>query len=224
MPMRRSHFLLHLRNRHFLLLDALILCVTPTLALMLRVEGGKALEMYGPALLLYTVVALVVRLAVFYMLGLYARFWRYASVDELIQIVTAGVVSTMLIVMIVFAVRLPVLGICDAFKPACTLPRSIPFIDALLVVLAVGATRFSVRAAAQHVQRGPAGRSLQRVLIVGAGEAGTMIVREMNANPQVGLDPIGFVDDDPHKHGTRIRGLPVLGDRSALPYLVESTR
>jgi FlaA1/EpsC-like NDP-sugar epimerase len=48
-----------------------------------------------------------------------------------------------------------------------------------------------------------------------------MIVREMNANPQVGLDPIGFVDDDPHKHGMRIRGLPVLGDRSALPYLVE---
>jgi FlaA1/EpsC-like NDP-sugar epimerase len=217
----RSHFLLRLRNRHFLLLDALILCVTPTLALMLRVDGAQALETYAPGLLLYTAVALIIRLAVFYMLGLYARYWRYASIDELIQIVTAGMVSTMLIVLIVFAVRLPVLGICDALKPACTLPRSIPFIDGLLVVLAVGATRFSVRAAAQHVQRGRSGRSLQRVLIVGAGEAGTMIVREMNTNPQVGLDPIGFVDDDPEKHGTRIRGLPVLGDRSALPRLVE---
>jgi FlaA1/EpsC-like NDP-sugar epimerase len=48
-----------------------------------------------------------------------------------------------------------------------------------------------------------------------------MIVREMNANPQVGLHPIGFADDDPEKHGTRIRGLPVLGDRNALPLLVE---
>ncbi len=217
----QSSILLRLRNRHFLLLDILILCVTPTLALMLRVEGVQALDLYWQALLLYTGLALVIRLAVFRSLGLYSRYWRYASVDEMIQIVTAGLVSTMLIVAIVFGVRIPALGICEALESACTLPRSIPFIDALLVVLAVGATRFSVRAAALHVQRGHSGRSFQRVLIVGAGEAGTMIVRELNANPQVGLDPIGFVDDDPHKHGARIRGLPVLGDRSALPYLVE---
>ncbi|MFZ2360469.1 MAG: nucleoside-diphosphate sugar epimerase/dehydratase [Anaerolineae bacterium] len=217
----KPHFLLRLRNRHFLLLDTLILCATPTLALMLRVEGGQALDTYGPALLLYTAVALVIRLGVFYMLGLYARFWRYASIDEMIQIVTAGLVSTMAIVVVFFGVRIPALGICDAMEPACALPRSIPFIDALLVVLSVGAIRFSVRAAALHTQRGRSGRSLQRVLVVGAGEAGTMIVREMNGNPQVGLDPIGFVDDDPHKRGTRIRGLPVLGDRNALPFLVE---
>ena len=217
----RPHWLLRLRNRHFLLLDALILCVTPTLALMLRVDGAQALETYAPGLLLYTAVALLIRLALFYLLGLYARYWRYASIDELIQIVTAGVVSTMLVVAVFFGVRIPALGICDALEPACALPRSIPFIDALLVVLAVGATRFSVRAAAMHTQRGRRNRSLERVLIVGAGEAGTMIVREMNANPQLGLDPAGFVDDDPEKHGTRIRGLPVLGDRNALPYLVE---
>ncbi len=217
----RPQFLLRLRNRHFLLLDGLILCFTPSLALMLRVEGSQALETYGPGLAIYTIVALIIRLPIFYVLGLYARYWRYASVDEMIQIVTAGLVSTMLIVAVFFGVRIPALGICDALEPACTLPRSIPFIDALLVVLAVGATRFSVRAAALHSQRGRRDRSLQRVLIMGAGEAGTMIVREMNANPQIGLDPIGFVDDDPEKRGARIRGLPVLGDRAALPHLVE---
>jgi FlaA1/EpsC-like NDP-sugar epimerase len=217
----RPHFLLRLRNRHFLLLDGLILCFTPSLALMLRVEGSQALETYAPGLAIYTVVALLVRLPVFYVLGLYARYWRYASVDEMIQIVTAGLVSTMILVAIFFGVRLPALGVCDALEPACTLPRSIPFIDALLVVLAVGATRFSVRAAALRSQRGRRDRPLQRVLIMGAGEAGTMIVREMNANPQVGLNPIGFVDDDSEKHGTRIRSLPVLGGRAALPYLVE---
>jgi FlaA1/EpsC-like NDP-sugar epimerase len=217
----RPHFLLRLRNRHFLLLDGLTLCFTPSLALMLRIDNAQALQTYAPALLFYTAVALISRMAVFYMLGLYARFWRYASIDELIQIVTAGVVSTMLVVAIFFGVRIPALGICDALEPACALPRSIPFIDALLVVLAVGATRFSVRAAAMHTQRGRRNRSLERVLIVGAGEAGTMIVREMNANPQLGLDPIGFVDDDPEKHGTRIRGLPVLDGRAALPHLLE---
>lgn len=218
---QKPHFLLRLRNRHFLLLDALILCVTPTLSLMLRVEGAQALETYALPLLLYTAFALVIRLAIFRSLGLYSRYWRYASVDEMIQIVTAVLISTMVIVGVFFGVRIPALGICSALEPACTLPRSIPFIDAMLVLLAVGAIRFSVRAAALHTQRGRSGRTLQRVLIVGAGEAGTMIAREMNANPQVGLDPIGFVDDDLHKHGTRIRSLPVLGDRNALPYLVE---
>jgi FlaA1/EpsC-like NDP-sugar epimerase len=105
-------------------------------------------------------------------------------------------------------------------EAACTLPRSIPFIDAMLVVLAVGMTRFSVRTADLYMQRGRAGRATQRVLIMGAGEAGTMIGREMRANPQLGLDPIGYVDDDPDKQRTRIRGLPVLGDRAALLTLV----
>ena len=100
---------------------------------------------------------------------------------------------------------------------ACSLPRSVPFIDAMLVVLAVGATRFSVRTADLYLQHGRAGQATQRVLIMGAGEAGTMIAREMRANPQLGLDPIGFLDDDEYKHRMRIRGLPVLGNRSDLP-------
>jgi FlaA1/EpsC-like NDP-sugar epimerase len=109
-------------------------------------------------------------------------------------------------------------------EPACSLPRSIPFIDGMLVVLAVGLTRFSVRTADLYLQRGRPGMVTQRVLIVGAGEAGAMIAREMRANPQLGLDPIAFVDDDPDKQGTRIRNLPVLGDRHALPELVAQHR
>ncbi len=217
----KPHVLLRLRNRHFLLLDALILCVTPTLALMLRVDGTQSLDKYVPAIALYTAVALLIRLGVFYQLGLYARYWRYASIDEMIQIVTAGLLSTLLVLAVFFGVRVPGLALCTAIEPACALPRSIPFIDAMLVVLAVGAIRFSVRAAALHSQRGRRRATLHRVLIVGAGEAGAMIAREMNANPQIGLDPIGFVDDDPGKHGMRLRGLPVLGSRDALPHLVE---
>jgi FlaA1/EpsC-like NDP-sugar epimerase len=218
----KPHFLLRMRNRHFLLLDVLILCVTPTLALVLRVDDLQALDNnYALALLLYTAVALAIRLAVFRTLGLYSRYWRYASIDEMIHVVTVGLISAMLIMVVYFGVRIPALGICGSLEPACILPRSLPFIDAMLVLLAIGATRFSVRAVDLHVRHDLSSQSLQRVLIAGAGEAGTMIVRELNANPQIGLYPIGFVDDDPQKHGTRIRSLPVLGDRNALPRLVE---
>lgn len=212
--------LLRLRNRHFLLLDALILCVTPALALMLRVDGVQALGNYAPTLLIYTTTALLIRVAIFYGFGLYSRYWRYASIGELTQITAAVLISTAIIVTLFFAVRIPALGICDAVEPACALPRSIPFIDAMLVVLAIGAIRFSVRTADLYLQRGRSGQPTQRALIMGAGEAGAMIARELRTNPQVGIDPIGYVDDDPDKRGTRIRGLPVLGDRGALPDLV----
>ncbi|MEI2690889.1 MAG: nucleoside-diphosphate sugar epimerase/dehydratase [Anaerolineae bacterium] len=215
-----THFLLRLRNRHFLLLDALALCVTPALALALRVDGVQALSNYVTPLLLYIAAALAIRLAVFYSAGLYSRFWRYASVGELTQIGAAVLVSTIIIVALFFVVRIPALGLCDAIEPACALPRSIPFIDALLVVLVIGLTRFSVRTADLYLQRGRAGQITQRVLIVGAGEAGAMIAREMRTNPQLGLDPIGFIDDDPEKKGVRIRSLSVLGNRAMLPILV----
>lgn len=216
-----SNFLLRLRNRHFLILDALILCVTPTIALALRIDGGNAFD-YNPAgLLLYTLIALIIRLIVFYAVGLYSRYWRYASIDEMLQIVSAVIVSSLLIAVVFFVVRNDALQICDINPAACGLPRSIPLIDAMLVALAVGATRLSVRTADVYRQRGRRGTMLQRVLIMGAGEAGALIAKEMNFNPQLGLEPIGFIDDDQYKHGTRIRGLPVLGDRAALPWLAE---
>ena len=72
-----------------MLLDALMLCMIPALALMLRVDGVQALITYAEALLLYIVVAMAIRLSTFYASGLYSRYWRYASVGEMTQIVAA---------------------------------------------------------------------------------------------------------------------------------------
>ena len=191
---------------------------------MLRVHGVWALGRYTAALLLYIAVALTIRLLVFYGAGLYSRYWRYASIDEMTLILAVVLISTVVILVVFFGVRIPALGICDALESACGLPRSVPFIDAMLVVLAVGATRFSVRSADLYLQRGRTGQVTQRVLIMGAGDAGTMIAREMRANPQLCLDPIGFVDDDESKRRMRIRGLRVLGSRSDLPDLVEDNK
>ncbi len=179
---------------------------------------------YTAALLLYIAVALTIRLLVFYGAGLYSRYWRYASIDEMTLILAVVLISTVVILVVFFGVRIPALGICDALESACGLPRSVPFINAMLVVLAVGATRFSVRSADLYLQRGRTGQVTQRVLIMGAGDAGTMIAREIRANPQLCLDPIGFVDDDKSKRRMRIRGLRVLGSRSDLPDLVEDNK
>lgn len=215
---------LPLRNRYFLILDIFFLCLTPALALMLRVDALYGLARFGEPLLLYTVVALVIRLVVFYFFELYRRYWRYASVEELAQIVAAVLASTAIILVIFFGVRLPALDICPRWPVACGLPRSIPFIDALLVLLAVGGTRFSVRLYALRSSRGRMQPALRRVLVAGAGDAGSMIVKEMRANPQLGLNPVGFVDDDPQKLGARIHGVRVLGNRQEIARLAEEQR
>jgi FlaA1/EpsC-like NDP-sugar epimerase len=210
-----------LRNRYFLLADILILCLTPTLALFLRVDAVSGLARFGSAVLVYTVVALGVRLPVFYRFELYRRYWRYASVGELVQIAMAVLTSTAIILVLLFAARIPALGICEALPPACGLPRSIPFIDALLVLLAVGGVRLSMRLPDLWRSRPNDDQTAQRVLVMGAGDAGTMIVKEMRANPQLGLAPVGFVDDDPQKWNMRIHGVPVMGDRHHIPQLVD---
>jgi FlaA1/EpsC-like NDP-sugar epimerase len=203
-----------LRNRHYFLADLLLLAVTPTLALLLRVDPGTTAELapFLPGLAVYTTIALSLRLFIFYYFGLYRRYWRSATVEDLLQTVLAGAAATLAICSTWFLGRR--LGIW-----MLPLPRSVPFIDAVLALAMVGGIRFSARLAWHWVRTRPR-EDGRPVLIVGAGEAGQIIARELQRNPEVGLVPIGFVDDDLHKQGVRILNLPVLGNRERLPGIV----
>ncbi len=86
------------------------------------------------------------------------------------------------------------------------IPRSLPFIDGLLSCLFIGVFRFSFRVIERIKQRRTVDCSQERVLIVGAGSAGVSLVQEMQRNPQLGLYPVAFIDDDPQKQNLRMRG------------------
>jgi FlaA1/EpsC-like NDP-sugar epimerase len=207
--------MLSLRNRHFFLLDLVLLPAAAVLAFVLRLDA-TGLEFYASSILLYVAVSVPVKLITFYVMGLYRRLWQYASVGELIRIVLATVLSEAVTVLLLFLVVLPLSRI-QGF------PRSIPFIDGLLTLLVVGGPRFAVRLARQRRERpqrlGRLARE-KKVLVMGAGSAGAMIVEEMRSNPQLGLVPVGFLDDDGSKHGLWIHGVPVLGGRERIPELV----
>ena len=201
---------LGLRNRHIFLLDLLILSMTPLASLLLRVDGAQTLSVYFKSLVGYIIFALILRLILYYLLGLYSRYWRYASIDEMIQILVAAVVSTLVIAIVFFAAR--------SLFPTFNLPRSIPFIDGLLALAEASAIRFIIRASRrQHV---PPRSDARRVLVIGAGDAGAMIVRELRNNPRLGIHAVGFIDDDLAKHDVRIHNVPVLGNRHAIPAVV----
>jgi FlaA1/EpsC-like NDP-sugar epimerase len=203
--------LLHkLRNRHFFLLDALILVITPMLALMLRRDSVWIPEGFLLGLIVYILVALVIRLTIFRRFGLYSRVWRYASIDELMQIGTAVLVSTVIITLIILFIR--------AIYPFI-LARTMLIIDSLLVFLAVGGIRFSVRFVGNRSQITLPGS--RRALIIGAGDAGEMIARELLKSPVHRIVPLGFLDDDSQKHNMYIHGLPVIGGRNFIPWAAE---
>lgn len=204
-----------MRNRHLFLLDIVLLAVTPTLALVMRVDVASWVAGYAPALIQFTVLALIIKLAIFFLFGLYRRYWRYASVDELVSIILSVGSATLIVAGLFFGAG--ILGL-DTGR---TLPRSVPFIDGLLTLVVVGGTRFSVRIMAHKRRRSERQRDSKTVLIVGAGDAGAVIVREILSSRHINIDPVGFVDDDPNKQKKSIRGIPVLGTRKDIPRLVE---
>lgn len=201
----------NLRNRHFFVIDFVLLMLTPVIALWLRVESPDSLARFGFGLLNYTLFALIIRLTCFYWLGLYRHYWQYASVSEMGNIAFMVGLSSVTILGVFYATLLANVAI---FR----LPRSLPLIETLLVLLLIGGTRFSVRLYKQVSQQPY--QDAQRVLIVGAGEAGSMIARELKKVTRLGLRPVGFVDDDALKQRMLIHNIPVLGSLDMLSKII----
>src|SRR4051794_38456829 len=209
----KLHVPRHLRNRHLLILDAVLLGLSTMLAYVVRFEGldwGNA-NLYTA--LVYLAFSLPLKLGVLLYVGLYRRLWRFAGVAGLEHILVGTAISASLSTLLGAAV-LPGLSITPL-----RVPLSVLFIDACLSVGAVALPRLFIRLLGRRTQwrRLEAAR---RVLIVGAGAAGEVIVKELLSHPQLGLNPIGFVDDDRSQHGHRLCDLPVHGSLSAIKDLV----
>ena len=181
------------------------------LTLVLRFDGAVP-DRYWLSFWRFLPVALAIHLVVHRLYGLYSPMWRYASVHEARRVVQAGAVGGGAVVAANLLVGWAVGG-------PRVLPLSVATFGAVLTLLGSGAIRFQSRLVSP---REPAGDGERRsVLIVGAGSAGSLIIKDLLRNPSVGLRPVGLVDDDRRKLGRRLHGVPVLGPRTAIPRLVE---
>jgi FlaA1/EpsC-like NDP-sugar epimerase len=152
----------------------------------------------------YAPLSLVAKLAVFLLFGMYTRLWRHASIPDLAKVIQAVGAS---------AVACAALGIVALPASGLTtvrVPMSVVIIDAFLSAAAVTLPRLLIRVLGDWPRRG-ATNGGRRALIVGAGAAGEMILRELLTNPQLDLKPVGFVDDDPRKQNHRLNDVRVLG-------------
>lgn len=208
--------LLTLNNRHFFLLDAAIFLLAPLLGIILRLENLANLKEYQYGLLIATIIFPIIKLSLFVGFGFYKRYWRYASIDELTQIIIAIVAAVILEIVILSILEY----LIDV--PGYLAPRSLPLLDGILSFILVCGIRFSIRAVERASQRNKNFYKRDRVLIVGGGNAGVSILQEMQRNPKLGFNPIAFIDDDPQKLGLSIRGIPVVGNHYQIPEIVAS--
>ncbi len=149
---------------------------------------------------------LLIKLVLFDRCGLMHGWWRYVGMSDLLDISKASLLSSVLIFCLVKGVfRLP------------GYPRSVVIIDLFLTIMVLGGARFVVRA---YTERARSDGTQRNTLIVGAGEAGSTIVRELKQNPSLNYNPVGLVDDDLSKKGVKIHGVKVLGSTDALHELI----
>jgi FlaA1/EpsC-like NDP-sugar epimerase len=191
----------HVRNRFFVISDILLLPLAALLAFIIRFEGVHWSTESQTALTAFILYGLPVKVAILYGLGMYRRLWRYASVSDLELIARACALSAV-VVTFLGAIVLPRLGLVPQ-----RVPLSVLVIDAGLTGLFVGLPRFLVRLGARRLRA----KDARPALIVGAGAAGGLIVRELQDNAQLGIRPVGFIDDDRGKQGLRLHDVPVLG-------------
>ena len=159
-------------------------------------------------------LVVVVMLPIFVAFGFYNRWWRYVSTQDMWGVLR-GVVTAVVAAFLVFALL--------DFHPAAV-PRGIWIVDLLLVLAFV----MGVRLLARTLIERPTARSIvargKEVLVVGAGDAAQLILREIQRNPSIGYTPIGLVDDDPRKKNLRLHGIRVLGTTDELPELIRERK
>lgn len=200
----------HLRNRHLFIIDVAAAILSPIVAFTIYFENGDWILDHWGLVLFYIAITVPLRTATYFGTGLYRRLWRHASTGDLKRILLAAGGAS-IIGLLAGTLLLP-----DLPDGLATIPLAIIFIDAMLVSVALALPRALARVYGRSGQRRRRTDQDRSVLIVGAGDTAKLVVKELAANPQLGIAPIGFVDDDESKHGHTLCDLPVLGALSDL--------
>ncbi len=216
-------------NRNFFILfgiDACLLCLSWVASYLIRFDFDIP-EKFVDEMVAILPVAILIKLICFYIFDVYRGMWRFTSVTDLVDIIKSVSMSTLIIIVwIVLIYR---------YK---NVPRSVVFIDWGFNILAVSGVRLGIRLFFQkYVPTNPI-QSLapisgfverirrvtnKRLLIIGAGNCGEKILREIQDNPQLHYRVVGFLDDNSNKIGRRIHGIPVRGTVEDLEFIADKT-
>jgi FlaA1/EpsC-like NDP-sugar epimerase len=181
----------------------------------MRLESYWLIEFYARFIGFF----IIVKLVIFGLFKQYRGWWRYVGISDLLGILRASFVSTLIIVAFWF-VAVPRIDIIRRNLPDIEHIDGVIMADMAATFLLLGGLRMVTRLYYEEFRTVEAGR-LKRFLIVGAGNAGEALLREIHRMPIAQYEVVGFIDDDPVKEGITIHGLPVLGNVEQLPKVCE---
>ncbi len=208
-----------IRNRYLLMGDIFLSLLSVLASFMIRLELFAIFDTYKISLLWMLGIVIIVKPIVYYFFGIYRRLWRYASIRELLLIIMAVSAASLIVTAIMLTLF--------ATEVFTGFPRSVLIIDWLISIFCVGGLRFFFRLVAERTSTAANStrknkRQQKDVLVIGAGDAGAMVVRELQKNPQLNMNPIGFMDDDPAKLNSEIHGIKVLAPLSQMDRILET--
>lgn len=188
-------------------MDITLLIISSYSSLLLRFESAIP-ETFFERFLKTLPLMIIIKLSALYVFGVYRGVWRYYGINDFIRLVQAIVTGSIAFITIV-----------ALFYRLEGFSRSALIIDLLLAIILLNGARLSFRVMDRLLrQRVSSGK---RVLIYGAGDGGELILREIFNNRELGLSPVGFIDDNFAKIGRKIHGVPVVGDYSSLDKIVQ---
>ncbi len=199
--------------------DAIAVVLAIYAALTIRYERVLAPSDIAPFMPM-VLAPLLVRPFINTRFGLYRRDWRFASVGELLQVIAAGFVGSLVALVLAFGVLWPIWGAGNLLGP------SFWAMELILSVALIGGGRFLIRASSDWRRRRFAqlvGEQRVPTLLFGAGHAGVVIASSAMLEPKAGVRPVGFLDDDPSMSGTSVMGLSVFGGIEALRQAIDET-
>jgi FlaA1/EpsC-like NDP-sugar epimerase len=199
------------RKGTILVLLGLAVMVSLALAFVLRFDFAVPSQHRDHAPFAFS-LALLLKLAVFFVCGLHHGWWAWTDTRDLIQIVKVNFLASL------------------AFTTAMLLhlgvnfPRSIYVLDFLICLFLIGGMRMTARIAKEIAFSLPGSGGGKELIIYGAGQAGASLAREIRLNPQLRYRVVGFLDDDPYKMGYAIAGHRVLGGGRDIVLIVGSLK
>ena len=195
-----------------MLIDTALIIFALYIALLLRFDGIsnipsahiKSAYMMAP---LFTVTLI----ATFYFTGLYNRLWKYASIGELLVVITAVSMGTVIAIAAVYFIN----------AGNVQFARGVFILHWLLNIFLIGGSRLGWRLLRDYGINNGKVNGGRPVLVFGAGDAGVMVTKELKNHYNGQINLVGFIDDDPSKKNMQILGNPVLGSRADIPGIVE---
>lgn len=200
-----------------LVVDIVLLLLVHLLAYLIRYETTLMVP-YEQIVSLFPLLVLV-KIPIFYILGLYRGMWRYTSLDDLYNIGKATACSSGSLILVVLYI-----SHFEGFS------RSVFILDGIFTFLAICLHRGTIRYVFDHIvflknlTSRTSSEQKTRLLLVGAGSAAEKVIREIRDNTAVNYQVVGLIDDDREKFGLKIHNIPVLGNITNLDECIERTK